>query len=74
MSPERASINTNNKLEPMNPPPYRIAHSTFNGETLWAVEKWQPEVQDYGIVRIFTTQAQAEEYLSTLQRGGNINL
>lgn len=54
-------------------PPYRITHSTFNGETLWAVEKWQPEVQDYGIAQIFTTQTKAEEYLSTLQQGGNIN-
>lgn len=65
---------TGKELEIKPMPPYRIAHSTFNGETLWAVEKWQPEVQDYGIVQIFTTQTKAEEYLSTLQQGGNINL
>lgn len=47
MSPERASINTNNKLEPMTPP-YRITHSTFNGETLWAVEEYYPEEKEWG--------------------------
>ena len=43
-----------------NAPQYRIAHSTYNGETLWAVEKWQPEVQEYGIVKVFTSRQAAE--------------
>jgi hypothetical protein len=54
-------------MKPMNTPPYRIAHSTFNGETLWAVEKIDPATQDYGIVKIFTSKSKAQEHLSTLQ-------
>lgn len=55
---------------------YRISHGTCHksGETLWAVEKFDPATQDYGIVKIFASKSKAQEHLSTLQRGGNINL
>lgn len=51
---------------------YRITHSTCHksGETLWAVEKYIPEVDDWGIVKAFHTKAKAEEYKQTLEMYG----
>lgn len=50
---------------------YRITHSTDrNGETLWAVEIYYPEVNDWGIVKVFHTKIKAEEYKQTLEMYG----
>jgi hypothetical protein len=49
---------------------YRITHSTFNGKTLWAVEVYQPEVNDWCIVKVFTNRKAAEDERQTLEAYG----
>lgn len=54
---------------------YRITHSTCHksGETLWAVEEYYPEENDWGIVKVFHTKTKAEEYKQTLEAYGKEN-
>lgn len=53
---------------------YRITHSTDRfGDTLWAVEVYQPEVNDWGIVKAFHAKTKAEEYKQTLEAYGKEN-
>lgn len=51
---------------------YRTTHSTCHksGETLWAVEEYYPEENDWGIVKVFHTKTKAEEYRQTLEAYG----
>ena len=50
---------------------YRITNSTDRfGDTLWAVEEYYPEEKEFGIVKVFTTKAKAEEYKQTLEMYG----
>lgn len=50
---------------------YRIAHSTDRkGQTLWAVEEYYPEVNDWGIVKVFTNRQAAEDEKQTLEAYG----
>ena len=48
---------------------YRITHSTCHksGETLWAVEKYDAKTKEYGIVKIFTSKARAEDEKQSLE-------
>lgn len=47
---------------------YRIVHSTDSkGQTLWAVEKYDPETKEYGIVKIFTNRKAAEDEKQSLE-------
>lgn len=48
---------------------YRTTHSTCHksGETLWAVEKYDPETKEYGIVKIFTNSKAAEDEKQSLE-------
>lgn len=53
---------------------YRITHSTDRfGDTLWAVEVYQPEEKDWGIVKVFTTRQAAEDEKQTLEAYGKDN-
>jgi hypothetical protein len=51
---------------------YRITHSTCHksGETLWAVEEYYPEENEWGIVKVFTTRKAAEDEKQTLEAYG----
>lgn len=50
---------------------YRIVHSTDRkGQTLWAVEEYYPEVNDWGIVKVFTDPKKAEDYKQTIEMYG----
>lgn len=50
---------------------YRISHATDRfGDTLWAVEKYIPEADDWGIVKVFHTKAKAEEHKQALEAYG----
>lgn len=50
---------------------YRIAYATDRfGDTLWAVEVYQPEVNDWGVVKVFTTRKAAEDEKQTLEAYG----
>jgi hypothetical protein len=47
---------------------YRTTHSTDRfGDTLWAVEKYDPETKEYGIVKIFTNRNAAEDEKQSLE-------
>lgn len=53
---------------------YRTTYATDRfGDTLWAVEVYQPEVNDWGIVKVFHTKTKAEEYKQTLEAYGKEN-
>jgi hypothetical protein len=53
---------------------YRITHSTDRfGDTLWAVEEYYPEENEWGIVKVFHTKTKAEEYKQTLEAYGKEN-
>ena len=51
---------------------YRITHNTCHksGETLYAVEEYYPEQKEWGIVKIFTSKAKAQDYKQTLEAYG----
>jgi hypothetical protein len=44
-----------------------------NGQTVYAVEVYQPEVNDWGVVKVFHTKTKAEEYKQTLEAYGKEN-
>lgn len=51
---------------------YRITNSACHktGEILYAVEEYYPEEKSWGIVKVFTSKAKAEEYRQTLEAYG----
>ena len=52
---------------------YRIAYCTDRqGATLWAVEEYYPNEQEWGIVKVFHTKTKAQEYKQTLESYGKM--